>query len=157
MPTYEFRCTNGHTFDEFHKISDAPKTATCAVCGGEAARAISGGAGLVFKGSGFYLTDYGKNAHRGTAPPAGGDSKSGDAKAGDAKSAEGKAGEGKGPESKGETKGDGGTKAKEAGASGSGSGSSGGGGSTGGSPSGGSSGSSGSSGSAGGSTGGAAA
>jgi putative FmdB family regulatory protein len=71
MPTYEFRCANGHTFDQFHKISDAPSTATCPVCGAVAERAISGGAGLVFKGSGFYLTDYGKNAHRtGGAAPA---------------------------------------------------------------------------------------
>jgi putative FmdB family regulatory protein len=79
MPTYEFRCSNGHAFDEFHKISDAPSTATCPVCGAEAQRAISGGAGLVFKGSGFYLTDYGKNAHR-SSPPAkteGGSSESG--------------------------------------------------------------------------------
>lgn len=73
MPTYEFRCTNGHTFDQFHKISDAPNTATCPVCGAAAERVISGGAGLVFKGSGFYLTDYGKNAHRtgGSTPPKG--------------------------------------------------------------------------------------
>ena len=70
MPTYEFRCPNGHTFDEFHKISDAPSTATCPTCGAVAERAISGGAGLVFKGSGFYLTDYGKNAHRGGSTPA---------------------------------------------------------------------------------------
>jgi putative FmdB family regulatory protein len=71
MPTYEFRCSNGHVFDQFHKISDAPSTAECPQCGAIAERAISGGAGLVFKGSGFYLTDYGKNAHRscgGTAP-----------------------------------------------------------------------------------------
>lgn len=75
MPTYEFRCTHGHTFDQLHKISDAPSIATCPVCGAEAVRAISGGAGLVFKGSGFYLTDYGKNAHRtsGTAPAKGGE------------------------------------------------------------------------------------
>ncbi len=71
MPTYEFRCANGHTFDEFHKISDAPPTAPCPTCGAAAPRAISGGAGLVFKGSGFYLTDYGKNAHRSSGPAAG--------------------------------------------------------------------------------------
>ena len=68
MPTYEFRCANGHVFDEFHKISEAPSTATCPTCGATAERAISGGAGLVFKGSGFYLTDYGKNAHRTSGP-----------------------------------------------------------------------------------------
>ena len=48
MPTYEFRCPNGHTFEQFHKISDAPSTAICPTCGAEAERAISGGAGLVF-------------------------------------------------------------------------------------------------------------
>jgi putative FmdB family regulatory protein len=75
MPTYEFRCANGHEFEEFHRrISDAPTTATCPVCGEPAERRISGGAGLLFKGSGFYLTDYGKNAHRGdTAAKTGGD------------------------------------------------------------------------------------
>lgn len=80
MPTYEFRCPNGHTFDEFHKISDAPQTATCRTCGAEAARAISGGAGLVFKGSGFYLTDYGKNAHRTSGPAAAGGESKGEGK-----------------------------------------------------------------------------
>lgn len=68
MPTYEFRCPNGHTFELFHRISDAPSTAECPTCAAVAARAISGGAGLVFKGSGFYLTDYGKNAHRTSGP-----------------------------------------------------------------------------------------
>ncbi|MDF1503329.1 zinc ribbon domain-containing protein [Roseisolibacter sp. H3M3-2] len=70
MPTYEFRCPNGHVFDRFHRISEVPATVECPTCGAPAERAISGGAGLVFKGSGFYLTDYGKNAHRGTAPAA---------------------------------------------------------------------------------------
>src|SRR5437762_5907989 len=70
MPTYEFRCSNGHTFEQLHKISDAPSTVPCPVCGAVAERVISGGAGLVFKGSGFYLTDYGKNAHRSGSGPA---------------------------------------------------------------------------------------
>jgi putative FmdB family regulatory protein len=74
MPTYEFRCPNGHTFDQFHRISDAPSVASCPTCGAESVRAISGGAGLVFKGSGFYLTDYGKNAHRTSGPAKGGES-----------------------------------------------------------------------------------
>lgn len=104
MPTYEFRCANGHTFDEFHKISDAPQTATCPTCGAVGARAISGGAGLVFKGSGFYLTDYGKNAHRTSGASA---ATNGDAK-GDAKG-----GESKGGESKAGAKSDGGSAAKD--------------------------------------------
>ena len=71
MPTYEFRCPNGHDFERFYKtISGAPSEVPCAECGAVATRQLSGGAGLLFKGSGFYLTDYGKNAHRKSAPDA---------------------------------------------------------------------------------------
>jgi putative FmdB family regulatory protein len=109
MPTYEFRCPDGHEFEKFYrKISDATAEVPCPECGKIAMRLVSGGAGLLFKGSGFYLTDYGKNAHRGGAPggsdsgksgegsggegkgAAGGDSKSGDSKSSDAKSTEAK-------------------------------------------------------------------
>lgn len=66
MPTYEFRCPSGHEFDRFFKtMSSAPTELPCPECGLVASRQLSGGGGLVFKGSGFYLTDYGKNAHRG--------------------------------------------------------------------------------------------
>ena len=69
MPTYEFRCPKGHEFDRFYKtMSTAPLEQPCPECGVVAMRQLSGGGGLVFKGSGFYLTDYGKNAHRGEAP-----------------------------------------------------------------------------------------
>ena len=65
MPTYDYRCPNGHDFERFvRKISEAVTELECPVCGALATRRVSGGAGLVFKGSGFYLTDYGKNAHR---------------------------------------------------------------------------------------------
>ena len=86
MPTYEFRCEAGHTFDRFLKMSEAPLELACVECGKPAARQMSGGAGLVFKGSGFYLTDYGR---AGQKPPAaeGGTSASGDAKGGDSKPA----------------------------------------------------------------------
>lgn len=94
MPTYEFACPRGHEFEKFYgKISDAAAELPCPECGEVASRRISGGAGLLFKGSGFYLTDYGKNAHRRDAKPAG---ESG-----------AKGGEGKGggePKSGGETK-----------------------------------------------------
>ena len=64
MPTYEYRCPDGHRFERFAKMSEAAAELPCPECGQLAARQLSGGAGLVFKGSGFYLTDYGKNAHR---------------------------------------------------------------------------------------------
>jgi len=60
MPTYEYRCPEGHAFELFQKMSEKPR-AKCPVCGKLATRQISGGAGLVFKGSGFYITDYGKD------------------------------------------------------------------------------------------------
>ena len=73
MPTYEFRCPNGHEFERFfRKISDAASEMPCPECGVVAQRQLSAGAGLLFKGSGFYLTDYGKNAHRKTGPTSGG-------------------------------------------------------------------------------------
>lgn len=69
MPTYEFRCPNGHEFERFYRtISGAPAEVKCPECNEISTRKLSGGAGLVFKGSGFYLTDYGKNAHRKSAP-----------------------------------------------------------------------------------------
>jgi putative FmdB family regulatory protein len=60
MPTYEYLCPEGHEFELFQKMSDKPR-AKCPSCGRMSSRKISGGAGLVFKGSGFYITDYGKD------------------------------------------------------------------------------------------------
>jgi putative FmdB family regulatory protein len=66
MPTYEFVCPNGHHFDKFYrKMSDSVSELPCPVCGEPATRQISGGAGLLFKGSGFYITDYGKDGKKG--------------------------------------------------------------------------------------------
>ncbi|MFL5608720.1 MAG: FmdB family zinc ribbon protein [Gemmatimonadaceae bacterium] len=85
MPTYEFRCPQGHEFEKFYRsISGAEARATCPQCGQPAERIMSP-AGFAFKGSGFYLTDYGKNAHRGTEPAS-----AGGAAAGDGASAESK-------------------------------------------------------------------
>src|SRR3954466_6685556 len=79
MPTYEYRCPAGHDFERFYrKISDAASEVACPECGKIAERKMSAGAGLLFKGSGFYLTDYGKNAHRGDAKPSGGGEAGGD-------------------------------------------------------------------------------
>jgi len=105
MPTYEFRCPDGHEFERFYrKISDATPEVACPECGKPAVRKLSGGAGLHFKGSGFYLTDYGKNAHRtsGSASGSGNAKGGGDASstAGDSKSADSSAGESKPAESK---------------------------------------------------------
>jgi putative FmdB family regulatory protein len=60
MPTYEYLCDAGHAFERIQKMSEAP-LATCTVCGAPAKRKVSGGQGLIFKGSGFYITDYGKD------------------------------------------------------------------------------------------------
>ena len=60
MPTYEYTCPKGHEFELIQKMSVKPR-AKCPVCGEPATRQMSGGAGLVFKGTGFYITDYGKD------------------------------------------------------------------------------------------------
>lgn len=73
MPTYEYRCPNGHQFELFQKMTDKPR-GKCPVCGKMATRQISGGAGLVFKGSGFYITDYGKDGKGPRKPDSTGDS-----------------------------------------------------------------------------------
>lgn len=60
MPTYEYVCANDHAFERIQKMNDKP-VAKCPECGAKAARKISGGQGLIFRGSGFYITDYGKD------------------------------------------------------------------------------------------------
>ena len=73
MPTYEFRCPEGHEFEKFYRsIGGAEARAACPICGRLSERRMSA-AGFAFKGSGFYLTDYGKNAHRENAPAPSGD------------------------------------------------------------------------------------
>ena len=58
MPTYEYKCKEcGHQFEAFQSMSAEPLT-DCEKCAGTVERVISGGAGLIFKGSGFYITDY---------------------------------------------------------------------------------------------------
>ncbi|MEO0069121.1 MAG: FmdB family zinc ribbon protein [candidate division WOR-3 bacterium] len=64
MPTYEYRCGNcGHKFSRFQRIVDEP-VRDCPKCNkrNSVSRLISGGAGLIFKGSGFYITDYKRKA-----------------------------------------------------------------------------------------------
>jgi putative FmdB family regulatory protein len=101
MPTYEFRCPAGHEFEKFYrKISDGPSSAECPECHQMAERRVSGGAGLLFKGSGFYITDYKKS---GAKSGEGGEGKSegkSEGKGSESKGSEGKASESKGSESK---------------------------------------------------------
>jgi len=60
MPTYDYECPAcGHRFEAFQKITDKP-LAQCPKCKGQLRRLIGSGSGIIFKGSGFYATDYRK-------------------------------------------------------------------------------------------------
>jgi putative FmdB family regulatory protein len=97
MPTYEYRCPDGHDFEKFtQKISNAQAELPCPTCGKVAPRRMSAGGGLLFKGSGFYITDYGKDGKK-AAPKSGGSSTSDGASASSS-------GEGAKSETKSETK-----------------------------------------------------
>jgi putative FmdB family regulatory protein len=57
MPTYEYECKKcGDVFDYFQSMSDEPLK-SCPKCGGDVRRLINGGAGVIYKGAGFYTTD----------------------------------------------------------------------------------------------------
>jgi predicted nucleic acid-binding Zn ribbon protein len=64
MPTYEFRCPDGTIVERVFKMSEVPQTIPSPNGDGVAVRIISGGADLIFKGSGFYITDYGKDGKK---------------------------------------------------------------------------------------------
>lgn len=62
MPTYEYRCPKcRHEFEKLQRMSEKP-VSKCPKCGAKPERLIGAGAGLIFKGSGFYITDYKKSA-----------------------------------------------------------------------------------------------
>ena len=64
MPTYDYLCTScSHKFEYFQSMSD-DHLKECPVCGSNVRRLVSGGTGLIFKGSGFYLTDYKKKSEQ---------------------------------------------------------------------------------------------
>jgi putative FmdB family regulatory protein len=66
MPTYEYECrVCSYTFEAFQSINDDP-IKTCPLCGGEVKRLIGGGTGVIFKGSGFYITDSKKSSSAST-------------------------------------------------------------------------------------------
>ena len=65
MPTYDYECSKcGNRFEKFQKMSDRP-SASCPDCGADAHRLISTGSGVIFKGAGFYETDYKKKSGSG--------------------------------------------------------------------------------------------
>ena len=62
MPTYDYECNKcGEVFEMFHAMSANPEV-HCEKCGGDARKKVGGGSGLIFKGSGFYVTDYKKSS-----------------------------------------------------------------------------------------------
>ena len=64
MPTYEYECDKcGITFERFQKITEEP-IKKCPECGGPVRRLIGAGAGVIFKGSGFYATDYRSESYK---------------------------------------------------------------------------------------------
>ena len=86
MPTYEYRCTScKNEFEKFQRMSDEP-VAECPKCGAAAERRLSGGAGLLFKGSGFYITDYRSESYKKAQKSEGGGSSGGSDSPGGAKS-----------------------------------------------------------------------
>lgn len=72
MPTYQYQCTScGHRLEEFQSITEPPLV-LCPQCNTEnLVRVIGAGAGLIFKGTGFYLTDYKKSSSASPASTAG--------------------------------------------------------------------------------------
>lgn len=64
MPTYEYECTKcGSVFERFQKISEPP-VKRCPQCRGKVVRKLGTGAGIIFKGSGFYATDYRSESYK---------------------------------------------------------------------------------------------
>ena len=81
MPTYEYECQDcGYTFEEFQRITADPLS-ECPKCHGNLKRLLGTGAGIIFKGSGFYQTDYKKSSHTAHAAEKSGDKKADGGKA----------------------------------------------------------------------------
>lgn len=67
MPTYDYKCTAcDYTFEHFQAMTDKP-LATCPKCKGKVKRLIGAGAGPIFKGTGFYQTDYKNKGNGGSS------------------------------------------------------------------------------------------
>jgi putative FmdB family regulatory protein len=63
VPIYEYRCPNGHTFELFQRMGDAPPD-RCEVCGEGPLERVLYPVAVHFKGSGFYSTDYGRGSRK---------------------------------------------------------------------------------------------
>ncbi len=107
MPTYEYKCLEcDHKFEAFQSMKDDPLE-SCPECEGNVKRLISSGAGLIFKGSGFYITDYRGDGYKEAAKKdkeAASGSSDGKSKS-DSGESKGSSGESKGKGSSGESKG----------------------------------------------------
>jgi putative FmdB family regulatory protein len=79
MPIYEYRCPNGHTFELFQRMVDAPAE-VCEICGAGPVTKVLYPAAIHFKGSGFYSTDYGRGNRRSAAKDGDGTADSGEPK-----------------------------------------------------------------------------
>jgi putative FmdB family regulatory protein len=75
VPIYEYKCPNGHVFEVFQKMTDAPAE-VCEICGEGPVQRVLYPVAVHFKGSGFYSTDYGRGARK--AAKESGDSSSSD-------------------------------------------------------------------------------
>jgi putative FmdB family regulatory protein len=85
MPTYDYQCLDcGHTFEAFQMMSDKPLR-KCPECRGKIKRLLGTGAGLIFKGSGFYETDYKRTATSSSAAAASNGTSNDKTKAADSK------------------------------------------------------------------------
>jgi len=95
LPLYEYKCVKcGHRFERIEKLS-APTTQKCPKCGKKAERQLSSPA-IQFKGSGWYVTDYGGKSGSSSSEGSGDSSSAkGDAKAADAKSSDSKSSDSK--------------------------------------------------------------
>ena len=58
MPTYDYKCESCHDIFEFFQTMNDKPLAECTKCSGKIRRLVSGGSGIIFKGTGFYKTDY---------------------------------------------------------------------------------------------------
>ena len=63
MPTYEYRCPNGHEFEVVHRMDDPPPP-VCEICGAGPLERVFHPVPIFFKGSGFYSTDYGRKKRK---------------------------------------------------------------------------------------------